>query len=201
MLFLKNWQIFRKGPFEFTMTLEQKLTSLIENDREFHEIFNILREMKLTNAFICAGAIRDLVWNTNEAKPHSLVLGNIDIYYNDPNETYEQYLTKKAELNHRYSKYLWELTNTALKNSRTPTSNNMEDVIASFPETCSAVGICRSPAETIEIIAPYGLEDLFAEKICPTPKYKLENSAETFEQRVTRKKWLENYANAQLVIK
>ena len=185
------------------MTLDEQLLTLIQKRPEFREVFTLLDKMHLGDAFLCAGSIRDLVWSDLEEKPFNLMLGNLDIYYRDPNESYEQYLTRKTELNQRHSKYLWELTNISLNNPHRPDfqgKDTIADVIATFPETCSAVGICHSPATDFEFIAPYGLTDLFSEKIVPTPAYLEKNTLEAFQKRVERKKWLQNFENTTLVL-
>lgn len=75
------------------MTLDEQLLTLIQKRPEFREVFTILDKMHLGDAFLCAGSIRDLVWSEREEKPFNLMLRNLDIYYRDPNESYEQYLT------------------------------------------------------------------------------------------------------------
>lgn len=182
------------------MTLEEKLLTMIQEKPSFNEVFSILKKMGLSDAFLCAGSLRDFVWSDIEDKPFDLILGNLDIYYYDPSETYEQYLTKKTELNQRYSKYLWELTNLALNNTYGLKGKSIPDVISSFPETCSAVGICQSPTGSYQICSPYGLNDLFSEKIKPTKTYLEKYSADDFKKRVERKKWLTNFEKTTLEI-
>lgn len=89
------------------MDQQQQLIDWISHDKNFTEIFNILDRYHLTEATLCAGSIRELVWNKLENKPSSILRNNLDIYYNDPGESYEHYLTIQSTLNQRHSKYLW----------------------------------------------------------------------------------------------
>ena len=91
------------------MDQQQQLIDWISHDKNFTEIFNILDRYHLTEATLCAGSIRELVWNKLENKPSSILRNNLDIYYNDPGESYEHYLTIQSTLNQRHSKYLWDL--------------------------------------------------------------------------------------------
>lgn len=181
------------------MTLDNQLITLIQNKHEFTEVFSILAKTHLKNAYLCAGALRDYVWCTQEKLDFHLITRNLDIYYCDPNESYEEYLTRKTELNQRHSKYLWELTNISLKNQKFPATTELDTVLKNFPETCSAVGVTYTE-NGFEVIAPYGLEDLFSETIRPTATYLKKNSLATFKQRVTRKKWLTHYSNTTLIL-
>ena len=97
------------------MDQQQQLIDWISHDKNFTEIFNILDRYHLTEATLCAGSIRELVWNKLENKPSSILRNNLDIYYNDPGESYEHYLTIQSTLNQRHSKYLWDLRNIRLK--------------------------------------------------------------------------------------
>ena len=78
------------------MDQQQQLIDWISHDKNFTEIFNILDRYHLTEATLCAGSIRELVWNKLENKPSSILRNNLDIYYNDPGESYEHYLTIKS---------------------------------------------------------------------------------------------------------
>lgn len=81
------------------MDQQQQLIDWISHDKNFTEIFNILDRYHLTEATLCAGSIRELVWNKLENKPSSILRNNLDIYYNDPGESYEHYLTIQSTLN------------------------------------------------------------------------------------------------------
>lgn len=153
------------------MDQQQQLIDWISHDKNFTEIFNILDRYHLTEATLCAGSIRELVWNKLENKPSSILRNNLDIYYNDPGESYEHYLTIQSTLNQRHSKYLWDLRNIRLKkrhSDKSPDGSTIEATIANFPEKCSAVGVSRELGGSYSIIAPYGLDDLFTETITTT---------------------------------
>lgn len=179
------------------MDQQQQLIDWISHDKNFTEIFNILDRYHLTEATLCAGSIRELVWNKLENKPSSILRNNLDIYYNDPGESYEHYLTIQSTLNQRHSKYLWDLRNIRLKkrhSDKSPDGSTIEAAIANFPEKCSAVGISRESGGSYSIIAPYGLDDLFTETITTTGA--IDELA--FKRRIERKKWLTNFQNSKL---
>lgn len=179
------------------MDQQEQLIEWISKDECFTEIFNILERYHLPDATLCAGAVRDLVWNRIEGRPSSIMRNNLDVYYNDPGESYEHYLTVQSTLNQRHSKYLWDLRNICLKkrhSDKSPDGSTIEAVIAGFPEKCSAVGITRDSAGKYTVIAPYGLEDLFSETVSPTGA--IDELA--FRRRVERKKWLTDFTKTKL---
>ncbi|SEM53201.1 hypothetical protein SAMN05216431_10411 [Ligilactobacillus sp. WC1T17] len=178
---------------------EEQLIEWINQDPHFSEIFNILARYHLPEVTLCAGTIRELVWNHLENKPSSIMRNNLDIYYNDPGQSYEEYLTIQSSLNQRHSKYLWDLRNITLKkrhSDKSPDGATMNEVIANFPEKCSAIGVAREIDGSLNIIAPYGLDELFSETITSTGAL---NDLD-FKRRIERKKWLHDFEKATLNI-
>ena len=175
------------------MNYQEQLKNWLLSDEQFKEVFTIINKLHLPNAYICGGVIRDYVWNKKHDLPSSLLFGNIDVFYYDSNESNEQYLIRQTMINQNYSKYLWNLTNTALKDRRETKlklHKNIESTLKQFPETCSSVAVNYDQAHNLTIIAPYGLEDLFELKIKPTPTFrKGQINYQTYKQRVKRKEW------------
>lgn len=68
------------------MNYEQQLIRLLKSNIELNEIFHILKKNHLSNAFVCSGTIRTIVWNILAHKKTNLVLENIDVIYADTSE-------------------------------------------------------------------------------------------------------------------
>ncbi|KRL36776.1 nucleotidyltransferase family protein [Liquorilactobacillus uvarum] len=173
------------------MKYKQDLTKLIKETPEFMELLRIINNFHLQNWSVCAGIVRNLVWCKKAGRKYSILQNNIDILYNDHSESYEQLLTKQAIIAQKHLKYLWNIQNTALSTStsRQPYGKDLFDTISSIPETCSAVGVYLENGE-IQIIAPYGLEDLFSFEAHPTPSFVSDpKKIQIYRKRMLRKNW------------
>jgi hypothetical protein len=71
-----------------------------------------------------------------------------------------------------------------------PPFRSTEDGIAGFVETATAVGITLEPDDSISVIAPLGLEDLFELRLRPNDTSP---DPEYFDVRVAEKRWLERW--------
>ena len=68
-----------------------------------------------------------------------------------------------------------------------------------WPETATAVAVRIGRSTLIEIIAPYGLDDLFERRLRATPFFE-SDKRDVFWQRVVAKQWLERYPDLQLIL-
>lgn len=176
------------------MKYQEQLEQLLINNSEINEIFAILRKFHLGQAYLCAGSVRTLVWNSLMQRKTNLKLGNLDIFYNAQFESAEEHQVLTTRLNQSYSKYLWSLNNLSQINPHAGHHQNgqaLPDVIAAFPETASAVGVNLDFQGKVSIIAPYGLNDLFEFKLVASPNFLTDSTKlAQFHKRVERKNWL-----------
>lgn len=172
---------------------KEKFLDIISHDSEISEIFEILEEMHLPEATICGGTIRNLIWNKLTGRESSLKLGDIDVYYKDSSQTYEDFLTTQEILTQNHSFYLWNIKNISLParhKSHRRFYDSIEKTIADFPETATSVGVQKKNTDEHLIIAPYDLDDLFKLRVTPTPNYAVGQAGhQRYEQRLTSKAW------------
>jgi len=62
--------------------------------------------------------------------------------------------------------------------------------LATWPEVATAVGLCLTPQDQIEVLAPFGLDDLFNMHVRHNPARA---SAETYRQRVRAKRFAQRW--------
>lgn len=173
------------------MNYEQQLIRLLKYNIELNEIFHILKKNHLSNAFVCSGTIRTIVWNILAHKKTNLVLENIDVIYADTSETYEEFLTKKAVLSQNFSKYFWNLENVCLNNKKSmqPFGKNISLALETIPETCNSIAVNFNNSKS-ELIAPFSLDHLFDFEVHPTPRFQQDSTILAYyKSRVTNKKW------------
>ncbi|KRL03154.1 nucleotidyltransferase family protein [Liquorilactobacillus capillatus] len=173
------------------MEYEQDLISLIKETPELTSLLEIISTFKLSNWALCAGTIRNLIWSQLSYRPYSAIKNNIDILYSNSSESYEHLLTTRALITQKYPNYLWNLQNTALTstNGREPHGKDLLTAISTIPENCSAVGVYLENNK-LQIIAPYGLKDLFKFEVHPSPLFMADpKKLQFYRRRMLRKNW------------
>lgn len=153
-------------------------------------ILKTLEKLKLNDAWIAAGLIRNKVWDFLHNK-HTPI-NDIDVIFFDRNDTSlntEKMLEKK--LTTLMPEQPWSVKNQArmhLKNDF-ECFNSSYDGVAHFPETPTAIAVKLLNNE-LKIMAPYGLIDLFNKKVKPTPYFKSDCKLHAiYCDRMNKKRW------------
>lgn len=171
---------------------EDKLKKIIENDMYMMSIIKAVEELNLEDAWVCAGFIRNKVWDIL----HHITtpLNDIDVIYFDTTDiSLEKEKQLEKELEFLLPDQPWSVKNQArmhLIGDFKPFTSSY-DGVAHFPETPTAIAV-RMCNQEIEIIAPYGLQDLFEMRVKPTPFFQENNEHySTFVKRMKTKRWNE----------
>ena len=172
------------------MNLNTKLTNLIELDDVLITILKTVEQLELNDCWVAAGVIRNKVWDTLH-NMHTDI-NDIDVIYFDESETSTQ--TEKAleaRLQNLMPSQPWSVKNQArmhIKNNVPPYVSSF-DGVAHFPETPTAIAV-RMINDQLEIMAPYGLQDLFEGIVRPTPLYQKGSKLHPiYLERMQHKKW------------
>jgi len=174
----------------------QKLKEVLLNDEYIIASLEAVEELNLEDTWICAGLIRNKVWDVLEnVTTH---IHDIDVIYFDSSDTsWETEKSLERKLTTFLPKRPWSVKNQArmhLKSGFAPFSSAY-DGVAHFPETPTAVA-ARIYDGKLEIMAPYGLEDLFEMSVKPTPFYQKDSDYySVYVERVRNKKWNEIWGN------
>ena len=73
---------------------------------------------------------------------------------------------------------------------------NSCDAMSKYPERCTAVGLRLHADATLELFAPYGLEDILNFQVCPTPHFlENEDRMKLYQKRLSKKNWREKWKN------
>lgn len=181
------------------MNHTQKLKEVIKNDEYILTSLKAVEKLGLEDAWICAGLIRNKVWDL--LADVTTPINDIDVIYFDSSDTSwaaEKSLEKKLQI--LRPNRPWSVKNQARmhqKNDFDP-FNSSYDGIAHFPETPTAVA-ARIYKGELEIMAPYGLDDLFEMKVKPTPFYQKDSGYySVYVERMTNKKWDEIWRNLMI---
>lgn len=148
-----------------------QLRALIRSSTWMMRVLATVRSSELPQAWVGAGALRDLVWGElYGAGFNPAAVRDIDVAYFDPDDlSRDRDERATARLGHIWPQLPWEARNQAAVhtwyNSKfggepaRPLQSIM-DAIATWPETATAVAVQLDAAGEIEICAPHGLDDL-----------------------------------------
>jgi hypothetical protein len=148
-----------------------------------------IKTLNLSDCYVAAGYVRNYIWDTLHGYSTRTPLNDIDvIYYN--REEIDEEIEKEYEwiLERETGSSKWSVKNQArmhISNGDQP-YKSIEDAISHWPETVTAVGIRLEDDNSLSIISPYGLEDLFEYRVRKSPLFKDDSY---YMSRVTKKNW------------
>ena len=129
------------------------------------------------------------VWNKLHGIENPAIDYDIDVVFyfsENTDKSFESGLEKK--LLHKMPNIKWSVKNQArmhIKNGHQDYAN-VSGAISHWPETATSIAIKTDEYDNLDLIAPYGLEDLFNLIVKPTPEF----DPDIVEKRVLEKKWL-----------
>jgi hypothetical protein len=178
------------------MEYRNELIDIITKDELIIKTLTIVKNLKLNDCWVGAGFIRNKVWDILHKK-NTIKLNDIDVVFFDKTNISEK-LEKEIEqqLNEIDPKIKWSVKNQARMHFRNNHLKyiNTDNAISYWPETATAIAVRLNLNDKIEILAPYGLNDLFNLIVKPTPNFDLI----VFQKRVNEKEWKKQWKNLKL---
>lgn len=169
---------------------EKQLMEIIKQDYKLISILQTVEKLNLNDAWVCAGLIRNKVWDVLHET--STPTNDIDVIYYDPSNTsLEKEKQLESELESILPNQPWSVKNQARMHLKSgfDSFTSSYDGVAHFPETPTAIAI-RLRNEELEIMAPYGLQDLFELRVKPTPSFQKNSKYySVYLERMKKKKW------------
>lgn len=155
---------------------------------------------------IGAGAVRNLVWDHLHGHARPSPLSDVDVAYFDEDDLNpETEKSLQSALQAIDPAVPWEVTNQAAVHlwfeghfgHRVEPLHSLEEAIATWPEYATCVGVSLGERDDIQIMAPWGLEDLFEITVRRNPTRV---SLETYRQRVDEKRYSQRWPMAKVVL-
>jgi hypothetical protein len=131
-----------------------------------------IAHLNLPDWWLAGGAVRNTVWRSIFGSECELFIKDFDIAFFDLVGNRDQELVAKATLNHQFPEYEFDVKNQAsFERWRTgkQTFSSTEDGITNWLHTATAVGVKINAQGEWQFFTPYGLDDLFAGVVRPTP--------------------------------
>jgi hypothetical protein len=168
---------------------EQDLLRFVEGQPAMMDALRQVEALELPDCWIGAGFIRNAVWDVLHGRPWQEPQSDIDVVYFDAVATdpslagrYEAFLKKSRPA------LLWSVKNQAtmhLQNGDAPYCDTA-DALRFWPERCTAIAV-RLFQGRLDLLAPFGIDDLIALRVRPTPKFALR--LPLYQRRLKAKNW------------
>lgn len=178
-----------------------ELTMLLSQDRWRMEALDAVRILHLNDGWIGAGFVRNAVWDHLHGYADSEVANDIDVIWFDGCElAYETDVSIEQKLKVCLPALDWSVKNQArmhLRNGDQPYIS-VADAMCNWPETATATAVRIGDNGNLEVLAPFGLDDLFTMRLRSTPRFASEKH-HIFQQRLADKRWLARYPMLQIL--
>lgn len=172
---------------------ENELRDIVRSNRWFMALLHAVRNEDLPDWVIAAGVIRNIVWDHLHGYASPTPVKDVDVAFFDRADiSRERDSAIEQSLKEKIPEVEWDVTNQAGVHlwyeakfgHPIPPITSIEDAVSRNPETVTSVGVRLEADESLTIVAPLGLEDLFAIVLRHNTK---QVTREYFEQRLRDK--------------
>ncbi len=145
----------------------------------------------LPDCWVAAGFLRNPIWDRLHGYAEATPLNDLDVVYFNPEDSgKERDAASEVELRNLSPGLPWSARNPArmhTTNGARPYTST-EDALRHWLETVSAVGIRLTESGKLELLAPFGFDDVFALTVRPTPHARAKRP-DAYRARMARKNW------------
>lgn len=178
-----------------------EIATLLRADLFRWRLLGLVRDLKLPDAWIGAGFIRNAVWDHLHGRVRSELHSDVDvIWYDAVRSDPETDRICEALLLVAEPGVSWSVKNQARMHERNgdePYSSSI-DAMRYWPETATALAVQRGMNNECHIAAPLGTEDLMNLVLRPTPHFA-RNRMKDYHKRVQEKGWTSVWPRLTLV--
>lgn len=172
---------------------DQEILERLSQDQDIRAILEMIRSLELKDSWLAAGSIRNFIWNILSGKSGFDAETDVDVIFFDPTVSYEKTLQLEMELRKAFPAYSWELKNQVYMHIHSPNTQpytSSKDAMSKYPECCTAIGLRLLENDKLELFAPYGLADIRAFQVQPTPHFLADaDRKKLYMQRIRKKNW------------
>lgn len=175
------------------MMTDQEILERLGQDQAIREILEVIRSLELKDFWLAAGSVRNFIWNILSGQPGFDAETDVDVIFFDSTVSYEKTLQLEMELRKAFPAYSWELKNQVYMHIHSPNTQpytSSKDAMSKYPECCTAIGLRLLEDNQLELFAPYGLADIRAFQVRPTPHFLADaERKKLYMERLSKKNW------------
>ena len=175
------------------MMTDQDFLEKLSQDQDIRAILEMIRSLELKDSWLAAGSVRNFIWNILSGKTGFDAETDVDVIFFDLTVSYEKTLQLEMELRKAFPAYSWELKNQVYMHIHSPNTQpytSSKDAMSKYPECCTAIGLRLLEDNQLELFAPYGLADIRAFQVRPTPHFLADaERKKLYMQRIRKKNW------------
>ncbi len=179
---------------------EEALHSIVLSNTQLMQMLEAVRDCRLPDWAVGAGIIRSAVWDHLHGYTEPTHVKDVDVVYFDPYDLGAQRDAGiEASLRESLPNVPWEVTNQAsvhlwyadhFGGDPVLPLTSVEEGIGTWPEIATCVGIRLEPDGDLQVIAPYGLDDLFSMIVRHNPaRVSLAEFRRRLAQKRMQEKW------------
>lgn len=161
-------------PVPHETLLVRALLDLVHGEPAMLNALKALRQADIPDAWIGGGFIRNAVWDRLHGFAIDITRSDVDVgFFDAAPAPADQESGFEARLRALCPGLDWTVRNQARMhayNGHEP-YRDMLDAATHWVARCNAVALRLGADDTIEMLAPFGLEDVFAMRVHPTPIY------------------------------
>jgi hypothetical protein len=175
------------------------ITACLRKDAWSMQVLRAVRTLVLPDWAIGAGFVRNPVWDAITNKTVRTKPSDVDVLYFDPADLApEREQEFEAKLKSAMPDAAWSVTNQArmhLHNGDAPYKSTA-DALRFWLETPTAIAVTLDAGDQLHVMAPFGIEDLMALRVRPTPRGR--ERIQAYRTRVETKQWQRFWPTIQI---
>jgi hypothetical protein len=181
------------------------LLRLIAADCRRMAVLRTVRDLQLPDCWVGAGFVRAIAWDHLHGYDRPTPLADVDVVYFDRDVTCrsveEDHERRLAALwPENRPAVPWSVRNQArmhLRNGDAPYADTA-DALSHWLETPTAVAVRLKRDDGLDLLAPFGVADLYAMRVAPTP-HALGRRMADYCERVKSKPWTRQWPRVRIV--
>lgn len=187
------------------ITYEARLKQLVFQNERVMTILRVVRQCNPPDWLVGAGVIRNLVWDYLHGYSQPNLPRDIDVaFFDAANLSLERDAEVTAQLTAVLPSVVWEATNQAAVHlwyadqfgKIVPPLSSAAEAIATWPETATCTAVRLLPDDSLQVVAPFGLDDLFQMVLRRNPARVTQAQ---FQQRLCDKEIRQKWPRVQVI--
>lgn len=199
---MSSYLIYRDKPLKKQL---EKLHQILYKSESISKALSLIPQLKLPNWYLGSGCITQTVWNYFSDKEPNYGIKDFDlVYFDNKDISYvgeDRYVQQakavfkdfpfEVEIRNQARVHLWYQNKFG---KEIEPYFSVEEAIATWPTTATALGVRAISPKKLSVFAPYGLHDLFGMIVRPN---KVLVSKEIYEEKSSR--WLKLWPNLKII--